>query len=111
MSFAMPMAASDISYYQTEATHFAQTDYVGFAARAPPLAVPDVEVTGGVTVMHGSAFALHGQATHVASLGFGSDLAAPNRIVPDEFLDQADLDRFANLRNEAPSEGFFVEPR
>ena len=25
---------------------------------------------------------------------------AQNRIVPDEFLDQADLDRFANLRND-----------
>jgi len=66
MVFAVPLMASDITYLQAETTHFTPADDVGFAARAPPLAAANVAVTGGVTVMQGSAFALHGQETVVA---------------------------------------------
>ena len=38
MAFAVPMNAVGITFYQTETTHFAQTNDVSFAARAPPIA-------------------------------------------------------------------------
>ena len=60
----------------TETTQFAQTDDVGFAARAPPFAAANVGVTGGVTVMQGSAFALHGQETVAVLFGFSVDFFA-----------------------------------
>ena len=60
MAFAVPMTASEISFHQTENTVLAQPMDVGFAARAPPLAVPNVAVKGGVTSTQGSAFALQG---------------------------------------------------
>ena len=75
---AMPMATSEIAFGQDENTLFTQADDVGFAARAPPMAMSNVEVTGGVTVMRGSAFALHGQETVAALFGFGGDLYATN---------------------------------
>jgi hypothetical protein len=84
MAFAVPMATSDITYLQTEATHFIQANDVGFAARAPPMAVSNVAATGGVTVMQGGAFSLHGQETVAALFGFERSSNAPNRIpVPD----------------------------
>lgn len=73
MALAVPVATSEISFFQAEPTQFAQTDDVGFAARAPPLAAANVGVTGGVTVMQGSAFALHGQETVAVLFGFSVD--------------------------------------
>jgi len=78
MAFALPVAVSDITYFQTENMLLTQSQDVGFAARAPPLAAPNVTITGDVTVMQGSAFALHGQETTAALFGFGVDLNAPN---------------------------------
>jgi hypothetical protein len=78
MTFAMPMAKSDITYFQTETIHIAQGDDVSFAARAPPMAADNVVVAGGVTVMQGSAFVLHGQETVAALFGFDGDLNATN---------------------------------
>ena len=51
MAFAIPVVSSDITYFQTEPTHILQADDTGFAARAPPLAVTNVAVTGGGAVM------------------------------------------------------------
>ena len=82
MAFAVPMVASDITYFKAEAIHFVQSDDVDFAARAPPLAVANITVTGGVTVMRGSAFALHGQETVTALFGFGGDFSATNGGLP-----------------------------
>jgi hypothetical protein len=82
----MPINTSEVSFYQTENTLLTQSQDVGFAARAPPLAVTNVAITGGVTSMQGSAFALYGQETVAALFGFSDDLDAPNRaddILPD----------------------------
>lgn len=86
MAFAVPLVTSEIIYPQTKTTHFSQGDDVGFAARAPPMAVTNVTVTGGATVRRGSAFSLHGQETVAALFGFGADLNATNRT-SDNFLD------------------------
>lgn len=72
LALAVPVATSEISFFQAETTQFAQTDDVGFAARAPPLAAANV----GVTVMQGSAFALHGQETVAVLFGFSVDFFA-----------------------------------
>jgi hypothetical protein len=80
MALAVPMATSEIIYPQTKTTYFSQPDDVSFAARAPPLAVTNVEVTGCFTVMRGSASAAHGQETVAALFGFDADLNAPNRV-------------------------------
>jgi hypothetical protein len=93
MAFSMPMATSSITYFQIETAHCTQNDDVGFAARAPPLAVSNVAVTGDVTVMQGSAFALHGQETVAALFGFNVDLNAPNRTV-------ANADDLAAIRTQ-----------
>jgi hypothetical protein len=82
MAFAVPMITSEISFYQTETTHFADGADVSFAARAPPIAGSNVATTGDVTVMHGSAFALHEQETVAALFSFGGDLLAPNSRPP-----------------------------
>jgi hypothetical protein len=79
VAFAVPMNASEISFYQADNTLLREATDVSFAARAPPLAVANVATTGDVTVMQGSAFALHGQETVAALFGFGVDLNAPNR--------------------------------
>ena len=85
--FSVPMTASAISFSQTEKTLSTQAANVGFAARAPPSAVPNVAITGGVTVMQGGAFSLHGQKTGAALFGFNGDFDAPNRTV-DGIWDQ-----------------------
>ncbi|HIE30063.1 TPA: hypothetical protein EYP66_22590, partial [Candidatus Poribacteria bacterium] len=90
MAFAMPMMASEIIYSQTETTPIAEGDDVGFAARAPPLAVPNVAATGSVTVTQGSAFALHEQETVAALFGFGVDINAINRTLPSGYTRNAD---------------------
>jgi hypothetical protein len=78
MVFAVPTTTSPISLSQSENTLLTQADDVGFAARAPPLAVTNVAITGGVTSMQGSAFAMHGQETVAALFGFDADLNATN---------------------------------
>ena len=78
MAFAVPTATVEITYFQTETTHFAQSADVSFAARAPPMAADNVVLKGGVTVMRGSAFALHGQETVAALFGFSGGLDATN---------------------------------
>lgn len=78
MAFAVPISASDITYFQTETVHIAQADDVGFAARAPPLATVNVGVTGGVIVMQGGAVALHRQETVAALFGFDDNFIVPN---------------------------------
>lgn len=82
MTFAAPMNATEISFYQAENTLFAQSSDVDFAVRAPLLAVSNVEVTGGVSVMQGSAFALHGHETVTAVFGFERSSNAPNTGLP-----------------------------
>jgi hypothetical protein len=77
-AFAVPTSPSIITFSQTKTTHFAQGTDVNFAARAPPMAMPNVKVAGGVTVMQGSAFALHGQETVAALFNFDANLVAPN---------------------------------
>ncbi len=83
MAFAVTTTATELTYHQTENLPLLQTDDIDFAARAPPLAVFNIEVTGGVTVIQGSAFALHGQETVAALFGFGRDFIATNRTLPD----------------------------
>lgn len=78
MAFAVPLVTSEIIYPQTKTTHFSQGDDVGFAARAPPMAVTNVTVTGGATVRRGSAFSLHGQETVAALFGFDDNFFATN---------------------------------
>lgn len=78
LAFAVPMATSDITYSQTETEYSAQAVDVGFAARAPPMAVVNVTITGGITAMQGSAFATHGQETVAVLFGFGGDRNATN---------------------------------
>lgn len=78
MAFAVPMGTSEISFCQADNAFLSENDDVGFAARAPPLAACDVEVTGGVTVMQGGAFALHGQEAVAALFGFDADHIATN---------------------------------
>ena len=78
MAFAVPMVTSEISFFQTPNHHIVHTADVGLAARAPPLAVSNVAVTGGVTSMQVGAFAVRGQETVAALCGFGGDLNATN---------------------------------
>ena len=87
MAFAVPLDASEIISPQTEITHFAQRDDVGFATRATPLAVPDVAVTGGSTAMHGSVCSLHGHETVAALFGFDEDYIATNKGVSQNQVD------------------------
>jgi hypothetical protein len=79
-ALAVQMATSEITYLQTETTHLAQGADASFAARAPPMAVDNVEVTGGVTVVQGSAFTLHGQETVASLFGFNADHIATNKV-------------------------------
>jgi hypothetical protein len=83
LAIAVPVSASGISFYQSEKIFLTTADDVGFAARAPPLTVSNVEVTGGANVIQGRAFALHGQETVAALLGFGADHNATNTGVDD----------------------------
>ena len=80
MAFAIPLNTSEILFYQTENLHSHATASVNFEARAPPLDVSNVVVTGGVTVMQGSTFALRGQETVAVFFGFNADHNAPNRV-------------------------------
>jgi hypothetical protein len=82
MAFAVPMTTSEISFYQAENTLMTQAKDVGFAARAPPIAMSNVAATGGVNVMHGGAFVLHGQETVAALFGFDADHVATNNVRP-----------------------------
>ena len=111
MAFAMPMMASEIIYSQTETTPIAEGDDVGFAARAPPLAVPNVAATGSVTVTQGSAFALHEQETVAALFGFGVDLNATNTAGAGRFRPSQPLDAAGNpiVRTNDRS-GVLVQP-
>jgi len=70
MASAVSVPASDITYFQTETSRIGRGDGVGFAARAPPIAMSNVAITGGVTVMQGSAFTLHKQETVAALFSF-----------------------------------------
>lgn len=106
IAFAAPINTSEFSFYQAENSLLNQTDDVGFAARAPPLAVPNVAITGGVTSMQGSAFALHGQETVAALFGFGVDLDAPNRGVEIP----ATTAQTQNLRTNLQRDGFRFDP-
>ena len=47
IAFAVPMTASEISFFQAETPHFTQADDVGFTARAPPMAVSNTEASAG----------------------------------------------------------------
>ena len=85
-AFAVPMSISEITNFPTETTHIARADNVGFTARAPPMADTNVEVTGGVTVMQGGVFAVHGQETVAALFGFGGDLLVPNTAGGERLL-------------------------
>ncbi len=78
MALAAPLHTSETSFYQAENTLSTQAADVGFAVRAPPLAVSNIAITGGVTVMHGSAFSANGQETVAVLFGFGTDHIAPN---------------------------------
>ena len=82
MAFAVPLVTSDITYFQTETTDFVQIDDTGFAARAPPVAVANVAITGGVTSIQGSAFALHGQESVAALFGSDGIANATNNALP-----------------------------
>lgn len=84
IAFAVPTTATETTFYHTENLLLTQAQYIGFTARAPPLAASNVAITGGVTVMQGSAFALHGQETAAALFGFDGDLNVPNRTVSTE---------------------------
>lgn len=76
----MPIATSEIAFFQAGTTHFTQDDDLGFTARAPPMTATNVAVTGGVTVIRGSAFALDGQEAVVALFGFVGDHNATNSV-------------------------------
>lgn len=80
MAFAIPTNTSENLLYQADNTLLSEANDVGFTARAPPLAVSNIEVTGSITVMHGSAFVTDGAETQWASLNFGADLVAPNNV-------------------------------
>lgn len=80
---AMPMAptaSNQAQFFPLQQVATVEHTEVNFAARAPLLAVSNVAVTGGITSMQGSAFALHGQETVAALFGFGGDLNAPNSV-------------------------------
>jgi len=80
----MPVALSasgHVDFFPHHEAIAAEHTNVHFAARAPPMAVTDVAITGDVTVMHGGAFAVQGYETHVASLGFGVCFDATNRTL------------------------------
>ena len=64
---AMPQPMVDTHYTSFKLQITEQSNYIAFTARAPPMAVPNVALTGGVTVMQGGAFTLHGQETDVFS--------------------------------------------
>lgn len=76
-----PAASQQVDFPPYHQAALAEHADVHFTARAPPLAVSNVEVTGGVTVMQGSAFAVHGQETVAALFGFGDSSFAPNSVL------------------------------
>lgn len=96
----VPTAAHQAELFPHQETSIAEHSDLHVTARAPPLAAANVAITGASVVGYGDGLIVHGHETHVASLGFDVDFDAPNRIVSDEILDQADLDRFASLRND-----------
>ncbi|EEE35326.1 conserved hypothetical protein [Rhodobacteraceae bacterium KLH11] len=79
---AMPLApitSHQAKFFPHHNTEIAEHTDVHFAARAPPTAVTNVAIAGDFFVMHGSAFVLHGNETHVASLDFSADFVATNK--------------------------------
>jgi len=81
MAFAFPTTTSEISFHQTEKAIWADVTDVGFAAPAPPVNGQNVAITGGVTGLQCSAFALHGQETVAALFGFDASFDATNTTV------------------------------
>ena len=51
MAFTVTLATIKITYPQTETAHFTQCANVGFTARAPPMAMANAAITGGVTIV------------------------------------------------------------
>lgn len=78
IAFTMSQTATDLVFTQTQSAHFPQAEHIGFTARALPTTVPNVAITGDVTVIHDGAFVTHGAETRWASLNFGADFYAPN---------------------------------
>lgn len=75
-----PTAAHQAVFFSyQEAVRVEHTDMY-FATRAPLVSAANVAITGDVTVMQGSAFALYGQETVAALFGFSADHIAPNRV-------------------------------
>lgn len=66
----------NLSFFPAQINIAAQHATTGFDTRAPPSTVQYVASTGGVTVMRGSALALHGQ--EAVSFGFGGGFDATN---------------------------------
>lgn len=98
---AMPMAP-EISHQADFLRHqqalIAEHTRVHCTARAPPIAAANIAVTGATVAEQGSGIFMHGYETHVASLGFGVGLDAPNRTF--DFTSSGtgnDLRRFTTL--------------
>ena len=85
----MPAASDHAEFFPHQQAVLVEHTDVHFAARAPPIAAINAAFTGVAVAEHGNGFVTHVHEIHVVSLGSGADFIAPNRIVPDEILDQA----------------------
>ncbi len=80
-ALAMPMAPTaphQTEFHPHQHAVVAEHTNVHFAARAPPKATANIGFTGVAAAGYGDGFAALGHENHVASLGFGVGLDAPN---------------------------------
>lgn len=80
---AMPMAPTaphQAEFFPHQQAAVAKHADVHFAARAPPMAVADVAITGAAVAERGNGIAMRGHETQVVSLGFGVGLDATNSV-------------------------------
>lgn len=96
----MPTTSHQAEFFQHQHTLTTENASVHFAARAPPIAVANVIFTGVAVAEHGNGVVMYGQDTYVASLSFGADFDAPNRLqdlTPDQLSYQRLLDGIDEL--------------
>lgn len=73
-----PTASHQAEFFPHQKAVVAEHTNAHFAARAPPMAVDNVAFTGAAVAGYGNGTVMHGDETHVASLGFGVGLDATN---------------------------------
>jgi len=89
-----PYASGQADFYPCQEAVVKEQVSGHFAARGPPLTTPNIAFTGAAVAERGNGIILHGDETHVASLGFSVGFDATKRTV------DADLVSFGRNSNQ-----------